>query len=391
VARLPRRALRGAALRRVGLNLLYLVPRQVGGTEIYARRLVHELAAARPDVEWIVFAGNEAAPSLEAEGWPEAVRVVRVPVNAASKPARIAAELTRLPRIAARERVDLLHSLGTTSPLHGPRPRVVTIHDLIYHHYRGDFPLASRLGLEALVPLGAKRADCVIVPSEATKADVVRHCRVDPAKVDVVPSGPGMGSFDPTPEAELRERFDLGDSPVVLTVSPPLPHKNLDRLLEAHAQLGGLSPGPLLVLVGHAGREGEGLRARMAELGVEERVRVTGWVSDEDLEGLYRMAGCCAYPSLYEGFGLPVLEAMLRGTPLACSNATSLPEVAGDAAELFDPRDPASIAAAVERLLTDPARAAELVERGRRRAALFSWERSARETIASYELALARR
>jgi glycosyltransferase involved in cell wall biosynthesis len=361
----------------------------VGGTEIYARRIVHELARLRPDVDWVVFAGNEAAPSLADEGWPEAVRVVRVPVDASKKPARIAAELTRLPRLAAGQEVDLLHSFGTTSPLHGPRPRLVTVHDLIYHHHPGDFPLASRLGLELLVPLGAKRADRVLVPSEATRADVVRHCRVYPDRVDVTPLGPGMASFEPTPEAELRRRLDLGAAPVVLTVSPPLPHKNLDRLLEAHARLGALDPAPLLVLVGHAGREGDRMRALMDELGVRDRVRVTGWISDEDLEGLYRMADCCAYPSLYEGFGLPVLEAMLRGTPLACSNATSLPEVAGDAAETFDPRDPAAIAAAVERVLTDRGRAAELVERGRARAELFSWERTARATLAAYERALA--
>ena len=364
------------------------MPRQVGGTEIYARQLVRELALARPDVEWIVFAAGEAAPSLAGEGWPDAVRIVRVPVNAESKPARVGFELARLPALAAREGVDLLHSFGTTSPLHGPGPRVVTIHDLIYHHYSGDFPLASRLGLEALVPLGAHRARRVVVPSEATKRDVVRLCRVRAEKVDVVPLGPGMGSFDPTPEPELRERLDLGEAPVVLTVSPPLPHKNLDRLLEGHALLGDMTPAPLLVLVGHAGRERERLRARIADLGVEERVRVTGWISDEDLEGLYRMADCCAYPSLYEGFGLPVLEAMLRGTPLACSDATSLPEVAGEAAELFDPTDAGAIAAAVRRLLDDRAHAADLVERGRRRAERFSWQRTARETLASYERAL---
>jgi glycosyltransferase involved in cell wall biosynthesis len=365
------------------------VPRQVGGTEIYARRIVHELARLRPDVEWLVFAGNEAAPSLAEEGWPDSVRVVRVPVDASNKAARIAAELTRLPRIAARERVDLLHSFGTTSPLHGPRPRVVTIHDLIYHHFPGDFPLASRVGLELLVPLGARRAQRVLVPSEATKADVVRHCRVDPARVEVTPLGPGMATFEPTPEPELRERHGLGDAPVVLTVSPPLPHKNLDRLLEAHARLGSLDPAPLLVLVGHAGREGERMRALIDRLGIAERVRVTGWISDEDLEGLYRLAACCAYPSLYEGFGLPVLEAMLRGAPVACSHETSLAEVAGDAAEAFDPRDPAAIAASVQRVLTDPAHAADLVERGRRRAEGFSWERTARATLEAYERAVA--
>lgn len=376
-------------LRRVGLNLLYLVPSEVGGTEIYARQLVHALGRARPEVEWVVFAGVEAAPSLAAEGWPDNVRVVRMPVRARVKPARVSYELSALPVAAARAGIDVLHSLGTTSPLAGPGPRVVTIHDLIFLHFEGDFPASSRIALETLVPLGARRAARVITPSEAAKRDVVEHCRVDPARVDVVPEGGGMRDAEPAAEGELRQRFDLGGRPVILTIAPPLPHKNLDRLLDALRALvdGGLDP--VLALVGHQGREGEALRARIDSLGLGDHVRITGWVSDEELEGLYRLAACGAYPSLYEGFGLPVLEAMRRDLPLACSNATSLPEVAGDAAELFDPLDAESMAAALRRLLTDAARAADLVERGRHRAELFSWERAAEGTIESYERALA--
>ncbi|MDQ3936786.1 MAG: glycosyltransferase family 4 protein, partial [Actinomycetota bacterium] len=375
-------------MRRVGLNLLYLVPGAVGGTEIYARRLVHELARARPEVEWLVFAGVEAAPSLRDEGWPRSVRLVRLPVRSRVKPLRVAYELTALPVAVARARVDLLHSLGTTSPLVGPRPRVVTIHDLIFLHFEGDFPASSRIALETLVPLGARRADRVLVPSQASKRDVVEHCRVDAGAVDVVPEGAGMRDAVPTPEPELRARFELGARDVILTIAPPLPHKNLDRLLEAHRTLVDGDGGPVLALVGHQGREGEALRARIAALGLADHVRITGWVSDEDLEGLYRLAACMAYPSLYEGFGLPVLEAMRRGVPLACSRATSLPEVAGDAAEMFDPHDAEAMAAAVRRLLVDRDHADRLVERGRARAEEFTWERAARGTIASYERAL---
>jgi glycosyltransferase involved in cell wall biosynthesis len=377
-----------ARVGRVALNLLYLVPREVGGTEVYARRLVHSLAAAYPDVDWVVFAGTEAAPSLAEEGWPDCVRIKPVPLRARIKPARVGFEMSVVPVLAARERADVLHSFGTTSPLVGRVPRVVTIHDLIFRHYRGDFPLASRLALDALVPLGGRRADRVIVYSEATKRDVVSECRVDPTSIDVVPLGPGMRDFDVTPEGELRERLGLGDGPVILTVAPPLPHKNLDRLLDAHRMLGSMDPAPVLALVGHAGREGDALRARIVALGLEDRVRVTGWISNEDLEGLYRVAACCAYPSLYEGFGLPVLEAMRRGTPVACSNATSLPEVVGDAAELFDPLDVAAIAASVRRVLEDRALAADLVERGTRRAAEFTWERTAEGTMDSYRRAV---
>ena len=147
---------------------------------------------------------------------------------------------------------------------------------------------------------------------------------------------------EPTPEAELRERLELGQRPVLLSVNAALPHKNLERLIEAVAQL----PEPVLALVGHAGRDTERLRALAGE-----RVRITGWLSDADLEGLYRLAAGFVYPSLHEGFGMPVLEAMRRGTPVACADATSLPEVVGDAALLFDPYDVDAIADAARRLL----------------------------------------
>ena len=176
----------------------------------------------------------------------------------------------------------------------------------------------------------------------------------------------------------------------MLCVSAALVHKNLPRLLEAFAALGAGYEDCRLVLVGHGGLDSEHLREQITRLGLGERALLTGWLSDEDVEGLYGLAACCAYPSLYEGFGMPVLEAMARGVPLACSNATSLPEVAGDAAVLFDPLDTDAITAAVRRLLDDPEFAASLAERGRARADLFTWERCAEGVLAVYDELLAR-
>jgi glycosyltransferase involved in cell wall biosynthesis len=170
-----------------------------------------------------------------------------------------------------------------------------------------------------------------------------------------------------------------------------LAHKNLDRLIDAFAQLGPGFEDCRLVLAGHAGREQAQLSERAALRGVGHRVVLTGWIAAADLEGLYALAACCAYPSLHEGFGLPVLEAMVRDVALVCSNATALPEVAGDAAELFDPHDVSAIAGAVRRLLTDAEHSAQLVERGRVRAAMFTWERCAEATLAVYEQALTER
>jgi glycosyltransferase involved in cell wall biosynthesis len=375
-------------LRRLGVNLLYLVPRQVGGTETFARRLVAALARERPELEIVCFAGREASAELPDPEWPKRVRTVEIGVTAARKPLRLGAELAVLPRIAAREGIDLLHSLGTTTPLHGDFVRVTTVHDLIYHHYPGAFPAPARLGLELLVPRGARRSDRVQVSSGATRDEVARLLRVPRDRIDVVPLGIGMREVaNPTPEAELRARLDLGDRPVLLSVAAALPHKNIDRLLRALSGLDG-ADAPMLVLAGHAGRQTEHLQAVAAELGVAERVRMTGWLSDADLEGAYRLARGFVYPSLHEGFGIPVLEAMRRGTPVTCSNTTSLPEVAGDAALLFDPTDVAAMGAAMGRLLRDAALREDLIKRGRLRASVFGWDRTARAALASYDRAL---
>ena len=376
-------------LQRIGLNVLYLVPGQVGGSEIHARRQIDALARLKPDTEFIAFCGHEAADSLRAEGWPANVRVHALPVRAQVKPLRAAAELTLLPGAARRARVDLLHSLGTTSPPVTGSPSVVTILDLIYEHFPDTFPTAARLGLKALVGPGARGSDRVIAISHAVKRDLVARLNVPADRVDVVHLGFGMRrSEHPTPEVELRRRFELGDAPIVLCVSAALVHKNLPRLIAAFARLGERHEHTRLVLAGHAGRELDALRDHAAKAGVADRVTMTGWITDEDLEGLYGLAACCAYPSLHEGFGLPVLEAMARDVPLASSNATSLPEVAGDAAELFDPLDEDAMAAAIGRLLEDRDRAADLVRRGRERVKQFTWEASAAGVWRTYERAV---
>lgn len=384
------RAVTVPRLQHVGLNLLYLVPGEVGGSEIYAHQLVNALGRARPDVRFTVFCGREAAPSLRQVGWPDNVHVHRMPVDARNKPARVATEVFLLPGAAARAQVDVLHSLGTTSPPVVPgRPSVVTILDLIYEAYPTTFPTTARWGLKALVGPAARRATRVITISAAVGDDVHARLRVPRERIVPVLLGRGMTIPDQvTPVDDVRERFGLGDARIVLCVSAALAHKNLARLLEALTLLGADHENVRLVIAGRAALEHDALRATADRLGVADRVTFTGWIEDPDLEGLYAAASCCVYPSLYEGFGLPVLEAMTRGVPLACSNATSLPEVAGDAAVLFDPHDTAAIAAAVASLLADPERAASLVEAGLARAAAFTWERCAEGVIDVYQQAL---
>jgi glycosyltransferase involved in cell wall biosynthesis len=371
----------------VGLNLIYLVPGETGGMETYGRELITALAR-RPDLRLTAFINEEAA--ADDGPWSDLVASVVVPVAARNRREWVRGEQQLLPRLARRAGVDLVHSLASTAPAWGRFRRVVTIHDLIYrHHPETHFGLLSR-GMRVLVPLAARRSDRVIAVSTATRDDVVRMLGVPASKVDVVPNGVGRErEASPLDEREIRSRFELGARPVVLSVSAKRPHKNLARLLEA---LSLIAPErrPVLVLPGYTTPHEAELRRVASERGVADDVRFLDWIPAAELEGLYAAAGAFVFPSLYEGFGLPVLEAMARGVPVACSAAPSLAEAAGDAALLFDPRDARAMAAAIERLLTDPDQAERLRRAGQAHAARFTWERTARETAASYARALGR-
>jgi len=312
---------------------------------------------------------------------------MQLPVSAVSRGRRVLAEQTSLPRAARRAGIDLLHNLFTTAPALAGVPQVTTILDLIYKRFPEAHAGFLSQGMRMLVPLSARRSTRIIAISEATKADVVSFLGVDPGRVDVTYLAPGFtGAVDPEPEATLRERHSLGDAPIVLSVSAHRPHKNLERLIDAIAVL---ERPFVLVVPGYATRWESELAAHVRRRGVQERVRLLGWLGDGELEGLYAAATCMAFPSLAEGFGLPVLEAMARGLPVACSNATSLPEVAGEAALYFDPLDIPAMTGAIERLLGDAQLRERLAAAGREQAARFTWERTAEGTRRSYERALA--
>jgi glycosyltransferase involved in cell wall biosynthesis len=371
---------------KVGLNLLHLVPGQTGGSEIYARRLIPALLEGGGP-ELVLFASREGAPALRAEPWAGGAEVVELPVTGASRGRRVLAEQTVLPRAARRAGIDLLHNLFTTAPAAPGVPQVTTILDLIYKRFPEAHAGVRSLGMRGLVPLSAKRSTRIIAISEATKSDVVSFLGVDASHVDVTYLAPGFtGEIDAAPEADLRERHSLGDAPIVLSVSAHRPHKNIERLIDAVAVI---DRPFVLVVPGYATRWEDELAAHVRRRGMQERVRLLGWLGDTELDGLYASATCMAFPSLAEGFGLPVLESMARGLPVACSNATSLPEVGGEAVLYFDPLDLPAMTGAIEQLLSDPELRERLAAAGREQAARFTWERTAEGTRRSYERALA--
>ncbi len=357
--------------------------------EVYARELIPALLAqAPPETRFTAFVNRETA-AAGGGPWRELLPAVTVPVNASSRVQWVLGEQAPLPLLAARARVDLVHSLASTAPVWGRFRRVVTVHDLIYARFPEAHSGIRDRGMRVLVPWGVRRSDRVIAISQSTRTDLIELLGVRPDRIDVVPNGLGaVRRVTPVPEPETRARFDLGEREVILSLSAKRPHKNIGRLIGALARIPG-ERRPLLVLPGYGTWHEAELREHAAAVGVGADVRFLGWVSEEELEGLWALARAFVFASLYEGFGLPVLEAMARGVPVACSNASSLPEVAGDAALSFDPYDQAAIAEALEALLLQDERArAHARARGLARAEQFSWQRTARDTLASYARAL---
>ena len=366
----------------VGVNALFLDPGVSGGSETYLRNLVPALLSAFPDVRFEIATTRRGAPSLAAEPWAEAVALLRLPCDDDQPARRTLVEQTLLPRVARRRGWDVLHSAANRGPAVPHVASVVTVLDVIFFHHR-TMGWVSTHGMRWAVRAAVAGADEVIAISAAAADEIAATLGIDRESITAIPLGPGREPADPVPSDVIRARLGLEDARVVSCVSAKRPHKNQRLLVEALPHL----PADVhAVLVGHDEGYGAELDATARALGVADRVRLLGYLPDAELEGLWAITDCACFPTLAEGFGLPVLEAMRRGVPVACSDIPVLHEVAGDSARFFAPSDPAAAAAAIAASLGD----AEIAARGRERAAQFTWERTAAETFAVYERAAGR-
>jgi glycosyltransferase involved in cell wall biosynthesis len=292
------------------------------------------------------------------------------------------------PRLLRADRARLLH-VQYVAPPRLPCASVVTVHDVSYKLYPEFFSPRVRLITGLLIGPSIRRAARVLTLSESSRQDILRLYRLPPGRVLVSPAAEGPQYRPQPPEAIARVRaaYDLPER-YVLAVGNVQPRKNLPRLIAAFAASAPEVPDTHLVLVGRSAWRGSEVEATVARLGLGERVRFTGYVPDADLPALYSGAACFCYPSLYEGFGLPPLEAMACGTPTITSNVSSLPEVVGDAAITVDPTSVPDLTAALRRLLPDPAARQQYRACGLQQAARFSWDRTARDTRAVYDAVL---
>lgn len=374
---------------RAGVNAIFLEP-GMGGLETYVLELVPALLKTHPELRLTVLCNSRGRELLEAQPWRGGVELITP--RGTRRGLRALFELGPLGALAGR-RFDVLHSPALTAPLATRAANVVVLADTTWITVpdlgRGQ---ASTVRLwRATVPHVARRADRVVAISNASAMDVERHLRVPRCRIDIVPIGyRTRRPAPPPPESDLRVRLGIGEGPIVLNVAAKKVHKNQLRLVQALPAVREAVPDARLVLAGAPTHYESELRAEAVRLGIEEAVAFPGYVSDADIEGLYAAASAFCFPSLNEGFGMPVLEAMDWGAPVVTSNVSSLPEVAGDAALLVDPTSVGEIADATARVLTDEALRQRLIEVGRRRPAEFTWERAAEGTVATWRRAAAR-
>jgi glycosyltransferase involved in cell wall biosynthesis len=359
----------------IGINALYLIPGGVGGTETYLRGLLRALAEIDTSNRYFIFTNRETGPDLVPKS-PNFERVPQ-PVRAAVRPARLLWEQVALPFGVARCSLDVLLNPGFTAPLACACPQVTVFHDLQHKRHPEYFRWFDLPFWNFFLFWSACVSKLVLADSQATADDLFRYYRLPASKVRVVSLGVDPAFFD---IAARRERAGSSE-PFLLSACTLHPHKNLDGLLRAFAEFRRSRPQFRLVVCGLHGFFTGPLHDLRESLGLADAVDFPGWIPRQDLHDLFARASAFLYPSFFEGFGLPVVEAMAAGIPMGCSAIEPLSSIAAEAALQFDPRDPSAIAAAMLRLVDDNDLRARLSRDGPRRAAQFSWRATAKATL----------
>ena len=364
----------------IALNALF-VHRELFGGGIYIQNLVRELSQIDADNRYTLYVSETGASHFQGLG-PNFHLVYRNH----RRPVRVLWEQSGLPMELRRLGVDVYHGPGYVVPLCKVCPQITTVHDLTAYLFPETHDFFSSWYYRLLMPWSVKAADRIIAVSQSAKTDLMRLLDVASEKICVIHHGKDerfTPHRDESRSARLRTKYGLTKK-VILFVGGIDLRKNPTSLVRAFAMLKSLHQSHELVLTGGFGEHYQWIRARLREWKVENHVVFPGYIPGEELADFYRLAEVFVYPSLYEGFGLPVLEAMACGVPVITSNVSAMPEVAGDAAILVEPNNIEDLAAAIERVLGDNALRDNLIEKGLRRSKLFSWKRAACDTLDLY-------
>jgi glycosyltransferase involved in cell wall biosynthesis len=366
---------------RIGINALYLLPGKVGGSEIYIRSLVRSLLEIDRDNTYCIFI-NKESKGIFPDSDPR-VRIILCPIEATNRPIRILWEQFILPFQVRRNKIDVLLSAGMTSPFFCPVPSILVIYDLQHINQPRNFSRPYLFFLKTVIYLSAITSDGIITISEHVKQDIIKHYAIQPEKIIVGYLAVDQDLFFPIGSEDIesiRTKYKLPEH-YVLYAAALLPHKNHERLLHAFKEIHDTLPGMTLVLTG-AWESGFDKTMRMiSAYGLQNAVIMLGWLSFEDIPAIYRGAQLFIYPTLHEGFGLPILEAMASGVPVVCSKIEPLIEVAGDAALFVDPYDHRDIAKGLSLALHDREIRTKLIQKGLHRVRDFTWEATAQSTL----------
>jgi len=366
---------------RIGINALYLIPGRVGGTETYIRNLVKTLARIDDKNEYFIFINSESVGVFDNAG--PRMKVVPCAFRAARRPVRILWEQFILPLQVRRLGIDVLFGAGMTAPFFTTAPSVLTIHDLQHEVHPENFSRSQLFFLKKIIGMSARRAERILCFSKKVRLDIIKYYHIPEDRINVVHHAADNKAFyrrDADDVKGVRERYSLPER-FILYLASSLPHKNYGRLLGAFKMVLKDYPGLSLVLIGARDYGAPVIREKIEKLGIADNVMMLNWLPFEDIPLIYSASSLLVFPSLHEGFGLPIIEAMACGVPVVCSNMEPMIEVAGGAARLVDPKSEASIAGGIKKVLGDTDLRRSLVQQGLRRAKDFTWEKTAMKTL----------
>ena len=371
---------------RIGVNTLFLIPGEVGGTETYLRETLRALAELSEDVEWVLFTNRENDGYLRRIFGPfRHVTFHPLPLSATNRYARIIREQIELPFRVAGSRVDLLWSPGYTAPFFSPCPQAVTIPDMQYRRYPEDLTFLARLATDILVRMAARRCRRVIAISEFSRREILNFTAAREDSVRAIPLAANPAFARPIPDDFRRQKLKAllhSEKPYILCIANTYPHKNVHMLIHAFGGIMEKIPHQL-VLVGKPRLGEPEVQSALRQISAPGRIERLQRVEQEDLCALYQGADLFVFPSLYEGFGLPVLEAMMSGIPVLTTKCGSIPEVGGDKVRYFDHADTGDLSRQMLEILSWPEEhRKEWIMEGRDHAGRFSWKQTALKTIA---------
>ncbi len=361
---------------RIGVNALFLIPGGVGGTEIYLREVMAALGRNPRNHEYFVFLNRETGADL-VPAHP-AFHAVQTGIAATSRPQRLLYEQTVFLRKVREAKVDVLFNAGYTAPHFVSCPSVTFFFDMQHHHHPEFFAPVELLAWRFMVWSAARASQRILTISHASRIDIHNVYGFPLDRIDVAEPG-----VDP----DLLSLKPAAREPMVLYVSTLHPKKNHERLIDAFAEFRKTHSQYRMVLAGLFGSHHEAVKARIAHHGLQDSIRITGWVPRGDILDLYSRASVAVFPSLFEGFGIPVLEAMAAGVPLITSDHPPMSEAAGDAAMLFPATDTAALAACLDKMASDEEIRADYVAKGRERVLRYSWDNAASSILDSLERA----